>query len=128
MNLTINNALIKLLKQYTSLSEIAPRAVAGEKPLSPRELSFLRRVLLLYHPNTALSWILHTAFYILCFFVVAFFLIVVAVPPYHIDYLIGWAVIVAPIVPVLLIIQWLARRHTAHSEDTENPAILVHQD
>jgi hypothetical protein len=131
LDLTINNALSYVMGQYNALSEIAPSKIApstksapstvvGGKQPSPRQLSFLRRALLLYDPNTALGWVLHTVFYVLSFFVVGFFLFGVAVPPYHVDYFLGWLVISTPIGIALVIIQRLARRHTAHSEETHS--------
>ena len=117
INLFLNNSLRKLVEQYNTLSELTPRAVVGAKQLEPRELSFGRRALLLYDPNTALGWLLHTVFYILCLFIVMFFVLAVAVPPYDLDYFIGWAIIATPLGLVLLIIQRLARRHTVQLEE-----------
>jgi hypothetical protein len=60
----ISDSLSRVLEQYNNLAEIAPSTVVGGKPSSPRELSFLRRVFLLYNPRTLLGWIFHTLFYI----------------------------------------------------------------
>src|SRR5215204_4388954 len=62
-SLVISDALSNLWDQYNQLSEIAPSTVVGGKEPSPRQLSFLRRVFLLYNPRTTLGWILHTLFY-----------------------------------------------------------------
>jgi hypothetical protein len=63
-NAVISDSLSRVLEQYNNLAEIAPSTVVGGKPPSPRELSFLRRVFLLYNPRTLLGWIFHTLFYI----------------------------------------------------------------
>jgi hypothetical protein len=63
-NDVISDSLSRVLEQYNNLAEIAPSTVVGGKPSSPRELSFLRRVFLLYNPRTLLGWIFHTLFYI----------------------------------------------------------------
>jgi hypothetical protein len=89
LDLTISNALSYVMGQYNALAEIAPSKIAssstesapstaggGEQP-PPRQLSFLRRMLLLYDPDTALGWILHTVFYIVAFFFVAWELMLI---------------------------------------------------
>jgi hypothetical protein len=63
-NDVISDSLSRVLEQYNNLAEIAPSTVFGGKPSSPRELSFLRRVFLLYNPRSLLGWIFHTLFYI----------------------------------------------------------------
>jgi hypothetical protein len=62
-NDVISDSLSRVLEQYNNLAEIAPSTVFGGKPSSPRELSFLRRVFLLYNPRSLLGWIFHTLFY-----------------------------------------------------------------
>jgi hypothetical protein len=62
-NDVISDSLSRVLEQYNNLAEIAPSTVVGGKPSSPRELSFLRRVFLLYNPRSLLGWIFHTLFY-----------------------------------------------------------------
>jgi len=63
-NDVISDSLSRVLEQYNNLAEFAPSTVVGGKPSSPRELSFLRRVFLLYNPRSLLGWIFHTLFYI----------------------------------------------------------------
>jgi hypothetical protein len=124
MNLTIKNALNKLLDQYNALSEIAPAKIApstveGGRQPAPRQLSFLRRTLLLYAPNTALGWVLHTVFYVVGSIFLVFYplnwIFSLLNPPYNPNLyaLIGEAVFVTLFVIVLLSVQRLARRSTA---------------
>jgi len=113
MNVTINNALSNVLGQYNKLSEIAPSAVVGGKRPSPRQLSFLRRALLLYAPNTALGWILHTIFYVFGIIFVMGFLLMLD-PPHSPTIILGQGIILTPLVLALLSIRYVARRHAAH--------------
>ena len=120
LDLTINNSLSYVMGQYNALSEIAPSKIApstvggGEQP-SPRHLSFLRSALLLYDPNTALGWILHTVFYIFAIILGTWSLMVIAFVGFD---PLAWAVFATPLVIVLLIIRYLARRNDAPLEET----------
>jgi hypothetical protein len=136
---TINNSLSYVMGQYNALSEIAPSKIApsstksvpstvgdGEQP-SPRQLSFLRsflrRALLLYDPNTALGWILHTVFYIVAFIFVTWSLMAIAFGSGTFSTQFGtWAFLATPIGIVLLIVRHFARRHAAPQLEEEETA------
>jgi hypothetical protein len=130
LDLTINNALGYVLGQYNALSELAPSKIApsstksapstvgdgetvgdSEQP-SPRQLSFLRRALLLYDPDTALGWILHTVFYVGSIISLMFLLVLLA--SFDHEAILGGVVLTTPVVIVLLIIRYLARRARRH--------------
>jgi hypothetical protein len=73
MQSKIRTAVSSLLERYDALPEHVPTLV-GAKPSyqrSPQQLSLLRRVFLLYKPETLLGWLLHTFFYILTFILIA---------------------------------------------------------
>jgi hypothetical protein len=117
IDVTIDNALGNVMGQYNRLSEIAPSKVApatvgGAKQPAPRQLSFLRRALLLYDPNTALGWLLHTVFYVVGIIFLVF-LPLLFLPPYDPIGLLFSAFFATPFLAVLLIIQRLARRRAA---------------
>jgi hypothetical protein len=126
LDLTINNSLSYVMGQYNALSEIAPSKIApstksapstvggGEQP-APRHLSFLRSALLLYDPNTALGWILHTVFYIFAIILGTWSLMVITFVGFD---PLAWAVFATPLVIGLLIIRYLARRNAAPLEET----------
>jgi hypothetical protein len=83
-NQVISDSLSKVLEQYNNLSEIAPSRVVGGKPPARRQLSFFRRMFLLYNPRTISGWILHTLFYM-----IATFWVLVDLPFYAIDIIHG---------------------------------------
>ena len=114
-NVFIRDALSKVLEQYNKLSEIPPSTVEGGKSPPPRQLSFLRRALLLYTPHTTSGWILHTLFYIFAITPVTFELLVVLTGGLQPGSLSGKAAEVTINVLVLLvpavIVRYLARRN-----------------
>jgi hypothetical protein len=116
-NLAISDALSNLWDQYNKLSEIAPSAVVGGKEPSSQQLSFLRRMFLLYTPHTSSGWILHTLFYMFAiFFVLVVFLTVgLAVEVGMGAFLTSMIVYVIPASFLLLITQRRARRNAAHN-------------
>jgi hypothetical protein len=117
-NLYISDALSKLVKQYNALSEIAPSDVGGGKRPSPRQLSFLRRALLLYYPYTTSGWILHTLFYFLSLTAGGLYIasLIVSLAFYSDDPRIGRYIVAGLIIGFsLLVIQRLARRNATRS-------------
>jgi hypothetical protein len=130
LDLTISNALSYVMGQYNALSEIAPSKIApttgvAGKQRSPREISFLRRALLLYDPDSALGWMLHTVFYVVGIITLMFILITSAAPtPFTLSALlsalVGGVILSTPLVILLLIVRYLARRHLRTSEKIES--------
>ena len=119
----VSSSVIKLLNQYSTLPETARPAVAGGKPPSRQELSLLRRMFLLYSPNTVSGWILHTLFYVVGLILVTAclsFLFLTAIG----DYASGdIAILVISLVIYglpLLLIHRLARRNAAKLEKPDS--------
>jgi len=122
LDLTISNAISYVMGQYNALAEIAPSKIASStevagKQRSPREISFLRRAFLLYDPDSALGWILHTVFYVVLFVFTSMLIYDLFNPTYDPEtgtnefwyLLIGLTVILGP---PLLIVQRIARHHS----------------
>jgi hypothetical protein len=115
-NVVIRDSLSKVLEQYNQLSEIPISAVAGGKPPSTQQLSFLRRAFLLYNPHMASGWIMHTLFYM-----IAFVLVFVSIGEIFVGILNGdtgaglqYAALAVVVLGIpMLIIQRLARRNAA---------------
>src|SRR5918994_1482257 len=117
-NAIIRDSLRKVLEQYNKLSEIPASAVAGGKPPSTQQLSFLRRAFLLYNPHTTSGWILHTLFYMIAFILVfvSFGEIFVGILNGDIGAGLSYAALAVVILGLpMLIIQRLARRNAARN-------------
>jgi hypothetical protein len=120
LDLTISNALSYVMGQYNALAEIAPSKIAPStevagKQRSPREISFLRRAFLLYDPDSALGWILHTVFYVVGI-ISLMLLLITWIPPFDPWAIAGGVMLATPLVILLLIVRYLARRHLRTSE------------
>jgi hypothetical protein len=121
LDLTISNALSYVLGQYNALAEIAPSKIAPStvvagKQRSPREISFLRRAFLLYDPDSALGWILHTFFYVVGIISLMLLLITWS-PPFDPWAAAGGVMLATPLVILLLIVRYLARRHLRRTSE-----------
>lgn len=110
----INDALSRVLDQYNKLAELAPSDVVGSKQRSTQQLSFLRRVFLLYDPPTNLGWMLHTLFYMLAFILVSYSLTAAIFFDWG-DILEAALLIGIPGSIALLVTQRLARHNAAYN-------------
>jgi hypothetical protein len=119
-NLVISDSLSKILDQYNKLSELQPSRVVGGNEPSQEKLSFFRRMFLLYTPHSVPGWVLHTLFYTLSLVFwtwTLFFLVGGSARGYDTADLAIWAIVDIPIILLLLIIRYNARRHAAKFED-----------
>jgi len=121
VNTRISSAVSNLLDQYSTLVETERTAVVGRKPPYHPKPSFFRRAFLLYSPNTAVGWVLHTFFYMFGLVFVTwslFALVGGSSGGYDALDLAVWALLATPLIIVLLIVRRLARRNAAQLEET----------
>src|SRR5215212_4409792 len=74
--LRVENAIRDLLDRYNELPKTVPSVTApstgGAEQPSVEELSFFKRMLLLYTPDTKLGWVWHSLFYVFLLATLAF--------------------------------------------------------